>query len=205
MAIKRKDIRDIFGELEVTDKQIGDVMNLIHGEIDAIKDERDELQEKVDALEKNGGSDAKKWEDKYKAEHSDFEAYKSEQSQKEAKSAKINALKKLIEADESISEKGRSLIVSKTDVDGIELDDKGDIKDSKKLMDSIKEEWAVFVTETEESGAGLKGKDGAVTSGNPKGKKMTKEEIYAKDEKGRFKLTASERQKAITENPEAFQ
>ena len=34
---------------------------------------------------------------------------------------------------------------------------------------------------------------------------MTKEDIYKKDEKGRYILSTAERQKAIRENPEAFE
>jgi hypothetical protein len=67
----------------------------------------------------------------------------------------------------------------------------GSFKDHDKILDSIKEEWADFITTTETRGA--------KTATPPKSTnvKMTKEEIMKIEDDG-------ERQKAIAENHELF-
>ena len=91
-----------------------------------------------------------------------------------------------------VSDKRFDAIVKVTAIDDLELGDDGVIKDSDKLVDSIKQDWSEFiVTESEE---------GASTGNPPKntgGETMTKEEIMKIKDR-------NERQRAIEENHELF-
>ena len=80
-------------------------------------------------------------------------------------------------------------------MDGVELDDKGGVKDADKLAESIKNEWADFIVTTETRGANT-----ANPPANNSGVSMTKADIYKKDDHGRYVLSAAERQQALIEN-----
>ena len=62
---------------------------------------------------------------------------------------------------------------------------------------AVREEWAEYVTTTTTTGAKT-----STPPANNGGAKLTKAEIYEKDEHGRYKLSTAERQKALAENPE---
>ena len=82
-----------------------------------------------------------------------------------------------------------------SDVDGVELDEKGAIKGADKLTESIKSEWADFITTTQTRGAQTSNPPANNNSGA-----MTKADIYKKDDHGRYVMSAAERQKALLEN-----
>lgn len=124
--------------------------------------------------------------EEYKALKKQFDDYKAEQEGKETKAAKEKAYRALLQ-EAGISEKRLESVLKVSDVDSVELDDKGAIKGADKLTESIKSEWADFITTTETRGA--------QTSNPPanNGVKMTKDEI--------FKIKDPvERQNAIAEN-----
>lgn len=131
---------------------------------------------------------------KYDALKEEFEGYKSEQTKKETRSAKEKAYRELLK-QAGVSEKRLDSVLRVSDVDGMELDDKGAIKDADKLTESIKSEWADFIQTTTTQGAQT-----AVPPANNGGNAMTKADIYKKDEHGRYVMSASERQKALMEN-----
>lgn len=131
---------------------------------------------------------------KYDALKEEFEGYKSEQTKKETRSAKEKAYRELLK-QAGVSEKRLDSVLRVSDVDGMELDDKGAIKDADKLTESIKSEWADFIQTTTTQGAQT-----AVPPAYNGGNAMTKADIYKKDEHGRYVMSASERQKALMEN-----
>lgn len=92
------------------------------------------------------------WKVKYDAIKEEFEGYKSEQTKKETMAAKESAYRNLLKAT-GINEKRIESVLKVSDVDSLELDDKGAIKDAAKLTDSIKTEWADFITTTTTKGA----------------------------------------------------
>lgn len=128
---------------------------------------------------------------KYEAVKEDFEKFKSQQAQKESHAAKESAYRALLKSA-GISEKRVESVLKVSDIDGLELDDKGTVKDAEKLSACIKEEWADFIETTEITGA--------VTPNPPAGiggHRMTIEEID--------KITDTEaRQNAMAQNPELF-
>lgn len=172
-----------------------------HTEVtDALKQERDgykadaekltAVQTELDALKQT--TDGKNtWKVKYDALKEDFDQYKRDVEAKEAKATKEDAYKKLLE-EAGVSPKRIAAILKVSDVDSVELDDSGNIKDAEKLTASIKEEWADFIQTTQTKGAST------ATPPSSTGKTLkTKEEIFSiKD--------PSERQKAIAENHTLF-
>lgn len=150
----------------------------VQKELDGIKDE----------AEKNEGKNPYKV--KYEAVKEEFEAYKKDISAKETKATKTDAYKNLLK-ECGVSEKRINAIIKVSDVNSIEFDEDGKIKDVNDLKKNIKEEWSDFI-QTE-------GVKGASTSRPPanEGGKMSKDDILA------IKDTV-QRQKAMLENKELF-
>ena len=130
------------------------------------------------------------WKVKYEAIKEEFDGYKTEQTKKESHAAKEKAYRALLQ-EAGVSEKRLESVLKVSDVDSVELDDKGAIKGADKLTESIKSEWADFITTTQTRGA--------QTSNPPAngGTKLTKDEI--------FKIKDPvQRQNAIAENISLF-
>lgn len=89
---------------------------------------------------------------KYEAIKEDFDAYKAEQSKKESRAAKETAYRALLR-QAGVSEKRIDTVLRVSDVDGVELNEKGEITDAKDRLKSIKNEWADFIETTEVKGA----------------------------------------------------
>lgn len=89
---------------------------------------------------------------KYEAIKEEFEGYKNEQTQKETHAAKEKAYRDLLKTA-GVSEKRIDAVLKVSDIDGVELDEKGAIKDAAKLTESVKAEWADFIVTTTTQGA----------------------------------------------------
>ena len=156
-------------------------------------------EEQVKAeLEKRPAAKAEnvKESDEYKALKADFDKYKAEVSAKETKAAKEAAYRAILK-DANLSEKGIEKAIKYADWDKIELDTDGKLKGANDHIKAVREEWAEYVTTTTTTGART-----STPPANNGGAKLTKAEIYARDEHGRYKLSTAERQKALAENPE---
>ena len=134
--------------------------------------------------------------EEYKALKADFDNYKADVAAKETKAAKEAAYRAILK-DANLSEKGIEKAVKYADWNKIELGEDGKLKGANDHIKAVREEWAEYVTTTTTTGA--KTSTPPVNNG---GAKLTKAEIYAKDEHGRYKLSTAERQKALAENPE---
>lgn len=153
-------------------------------------------EEQVKAeLEKQPAEKAENVKDseEYKALKADFDKYKAEVAAKETKAAKETAYRAILK-DANLSEKGIEKAVKYAEWDKIELGEDGKLKGANDHIKAARDEWAEYVTTTTTTGAKT-----STPPANTGGAKLTKAEIYAKDEYGRYKLSASERQKAIAE------
>lgn len=189
MALKRADIRTILENPETSnDDKAKAILDALHKETDELKDQLDAEKEARTQAEKdrdaaNGGKEA--------AEKA-LTDYKAQQTQKDTRATKVAAYKQLLK-DNGVLEKHFDRVVKMTgaDIDALELDENGKVKDAKKFMDSQKDVWSDFVGTTTTTGAKVD------TPPTNTGSKMTKEQIInIKD--------ATERQAAIAANPEAF-
>ena len=131
--------------------------------------------------------------EEYKTLKADFDKYKAEVTEKETKAEKEAAYRAILK-DANLSEKGIEKAVKYADWDKIELGTDGKLKGANDHIKAVRDEWAEYVTTTTTTGAKT-----STPPANTGGAKLTKAEIYAKDEYGRYKLSASERQKAIAE------
>lgn len=137
-------------------------------------------------------TDSKEYKDLKKA----FDDYKEAQTAKETRAAKETAYRDLLKAS-GVSEKRIDTIMRASGpiIDGLELAEDGKAKDADKLTEGIKAEWADFIPTTTTQGAPT-----ANPPANTGGGKMTKADIYRKDDHGRYVMSAAERQKALIEN-----
>lgn len=189
MALKRADIRKILENAETSnDDKAKAILDALHEETDALRDELD--------TEKNARVAAEKERDaansgKQTAEQA-LTDYKDQQTKKDAHAAKESKFREQLKAA-GVLEKyfDRIVRLSGEDIDKMELDSKGNVKNADKLAESLKNDWSDYVGSTTTKGAQVD---------NPPantGSKMTKEQIIKiKD--------ATERQAAIAANPEAF-
>ena len=129
--------------------------------IEALREERDSYKakaEKTDALETENAKlkeDAKAYADKdYDKLKAEYDQFKSDVANKEVRSKKEAAFRALLK-DAGIADRHHPKIVkySSEDIDGIELDEKGNAKNAKDLLKSIKEEWSDHAETSEVSGA----------------------------------------------------
>ena len=132
--------------------------------------------------------------EEYKNLKKSFDDYKAEVAAKETKAAKEAAYRAILK-DANLSEKGIEKAIKYAEWDKIELEADGKLKGASDHIKAAKEEWAEYVTTTTTTGA--KTSNPPANSG---GAKLTKEDIYKKDERGRYVMSASERQKALVEN-----
>lgn len=114
-------------------------------EIDTLKSEKKAAEDKATTSEK--------WQVKYDALKSDFDAYKNDIAAKETKDAKSGKYKELLKKC-GVSEKRLDTVIRCSDIDSLELDDKGELKDVDKLIESIKSDWDDFIVSSGTQGAG---------------------------------------------------
>ena len=151
-----------------------------------------EYQAENPAAEAPKVTDSKEYKDLKKA----FDDYKADQTAKETRAAKETAYRDLLKAS-GVSEKRIDTVMRASGpiIDGLELAEDGKAKDADKLTEGIKTEWADFIPTTTTQGAPT-----ANPPANTGGGKMTKADIYKKDDHGRYVMSAAERQKALIEN-----
>ena len=198
MALTRK----FLSALGIEDDKVDEIINAHTETVNALKEQRDSYKEEAEKLPnvqkelddlkataEKSGEDAFKV--KYEALKEDFDNFKKEQAEKETHARKESAYRNILQ-EAGVSEKRINAVLKVSDVDAIELDDEGNVKEADTLKKSIGEEWADFIVTTETKG---------VTTATPptgSGKVYkSKDEIMAiKD--------AKERQTAIAENHEMF-
>lgn len=203
MAFTRKMLK----AMGIEDEKIDQIIEAHTDTVSGLKGSLDDLKEKADGYDKvkkdleKAQADleaAKKdgWKEKYDQLKTEYDNYKSKQDEKETRAAKESAVRAYLE---SKGIKGQNLSIAMrgltVEIDAAELDD-DKLKDTKAFDNLIAGEFAALV--------GTEIRTGANTSNPPtnntSGAKLTKEEIYKKDDKGRYVLSASERQKALVEN-----
>jgi multidrug efflux pump subunit AcrA (membrane-fusion protein) len=189
MALKRADIRTILENPETSnDDKAKAILDALHKETDELKDQLDaektaRTQAEKDRDAANGGKQA--------AEQA-LTDYKAQQTQKDTHAAKEAKFRELLKTAGVLDKYADRVVrLSGEDIDKLELDEKGNVKDAKKHTDSLKADWGDFVATTTTTGAKVD------TPPTNTGSKMTKDQIFAiKD--------AGERQAAIAANADLF-
>lgn len=125
-----------------------------------------EVQKELDDMKKD--TSASDWEKKYNDEHSAFEKYKTEISDKE-KSEKIKAAYKRLLTECKVGEKHIDSILRVTDFSNIKLADDGSLDGADALKEKIGSDWSGFISTKETKGADVDNPPG--DGGNPESKK----------------------------------
>ena len=199
MSLTRKMLKAMGIEEEKIDQIIeahSETVDSLKADRDSYKDDAEKLkdvQKELDDLKAKGDDG---WKEKHDRLKDEFDKYKTDVQAKETKAAKEAAYRAILK-DANLSEKGIEKAVKYADWDKIELDAEGKLKGANDHIKAAREEWAEYVTTTTTTGAKT-----STPPANNGGAKLTKAEIYAKDEHGRYKLSTAERQKALAENPE---
>jgi len=203
MATKftRKEIREIIGDA-CTDEIENRIMALHRGVVDPMLDDIAGLKAKAEMLEavtkerdelKAGGDFKKKYED----EHAALENFKKAVAAKETRAAKEKAVRAYLES-KSITGGNLDIAIRgmNAEIDAAELDGEK-IKDTKALDELIGGTFkGLVVTST------VTGTQTATPPANGGGGKLTKADIFKRDDKGRYVMSTAERQKALAENPD---
>lgn len=112
--------------------------------MEAISKERDGYKARVGELEKRNGDAAKV--------QADFDAYKQRVEAEKLAARKGTALDKALRKAGVAREAFRAQLCKSWDMDGIELDEDGSIKEEDKLLATIKGDYKDFVCETDTQG-----------------------------------------------------
>ena len=196
MALTRKSLK----AMGLTDEQVDSIIEMHTETVDGLKEDIKKykgdaeklpgVQKQLDDLKAKGDDG---WKDKHDTVKKEFDDYKAEQTKKEPREAKEKAFRAIL-AEVKVSEKRVDSILKVTDFDSIELGEDGKIKDADKHKENAKKEWADFIVKTNTNPAKTDNPP-VVTVGA-----KTREEIYKKDDKGRYILDAAARQKALAES-----
>lgn len=193
MALTRKALK----AMGLTDEQVDSIVEMHTDTVDGLKEkiriaeekaaDYDEVKKQLEASK--GGKDYKAEYDKLKGE---FESYKKDIAEKEVAAAKTKAGRAYFE---SKGIKGGNLEIAmrgaKDEISALELD--GDkIKDTKALDALIAGDYkGLIVSES------TKGADPINPPAGGGAVLKSRAEIYAKDEKGRYKMDAIQRQQEL--------
>lgn len=198
MALSRRSLKG----MGLSDEQVDSIIEMHTETVDALKEKlaaADENTKKLEAVTKErdalkAGGDFK---EKYEKEHKDFEDYKKGITAKEARAAKEKAVREYLTSKNitggnlDIAMRGLS-----AEIDAAELDGEK-IKDTKPLDELIGGTFkGLVVTST------VTGTQTATPPANTGGGKLTRAEIFKRDEKGHYVMSTAERQKALAENPD---
>ena len=158
MAFARKNLKAMGLEDDTVDAIIEmhrEVVDGIKEKADKYKADADKLAEAEKTIEdlKKQVEGVDSYKEKYEKEHKDFEAYKKNIDAEKTKAKKSEAYKAVLK-EAGVSEKRYDAILRLTDLDKVELDDEGKIKDSAKVVEDVKKEWSDYIVKTEEHGAG---------------------------------------------------
>lgn len=153
--------RSLLKALGLNDEQISSIIEAHTDTITGLKDSLktaeekakrlDDVAKELNELKSKGTEDYKA---KYEAEHTAFESYKSDVTAKETKAAKEKAVSTYYES-KNITGKNLSIAMrgSKAEIDGIELDENGKIKDTSALDTLVSGDFAGLVSTERTEGA----------------------------------------------------
>lgn len=178
MALSRKFLK----AMGLTEEQIDSVVEAHRETVDGLQKSltaAEDKAKKYDGVEKElnelkaANSGNEDFKIKYETEHTAFEKYKSEIAAKETRAAKETALKAYFEKNNIVgTNQAIAMRGIKSELDGIELDEKGNIKDTASLDELVKGDYARLISTTKTEGAHT-----STPPANTGGSAKTREEI----------------------------
>lgn len=190
MALTRK----FLAALGIESDKVDEIINAHSETISALKEARDNAEakaqenataaEKLATMEKELETTRKKleaaelYEEKYNKLNTEYTSYKSGVEAEKVKASKLELYKNLLR-EANIGEKYIDKITRLADIDNMEIDKDGKLKDSDKLTESVKQDWAEFIS--------VEGTKGADTKKPPKGNDDEKPDVsYAQERAAQY-------------------
>lgn len=198
MALTRRLLKG----MGLTDEQVDTIIEAHTDTVDGLKDQiatykadaekLPDIQKELDDLKKDGADGG--YKAKYEKEKKDFQDYKNGIAEKESAAAKEKAARAYFES-KGIPADSMGLVIrgAKAEISGLELDGEK-IKDSTALDTLLSGDYKGLVGKTITKGTDTK------TPPSTTGGIKSREEIYKKDDKGRYILSTAERQAALAES-----
>lgn len=162
--------RKLLTAMGIEAEKVDEIINAHSETVEALKKERDAakedaeqykeaaeklpgVQKELDKLKEEAGKHKPdEYEEKYNTLKEEYDKFKNEIEEKESFSKKTEAYRNLLK-EAGISEKRINSVLKVSDVKGVELDKDGKIKGADKLTETVKTEWADFITTEHEKGA----------------------------------------------------
>ncbi len=201
MALSRKMLKAMGIEDEKIDQIIeahSETVDSLTGKVSASKADAGkvgELQKQLEQAQKDlSAAQQDGWKDKHDKVKKEFDEYKNGIAAKEAQAAKEKAVRAYYESKNitgknlDIAMLGSSQVISR-----VELDDNGKLGSTEALDSLVAGTFSGLVGRAETLGANT-----AHPPAN-NGGKLTKEDIYKKDDKGRYVMDTADRQKALAQ------
>ena len=165
--------RSMLKGMGLTDEQIGAIIDAHSETVDGLKADRDKWKESAESAGKKlkdfEDLSAEDWKGRYDKEHKEYEDYKKSVSEKEKLTEVKSAYRKLL-SEQGVADKHIDAILKVTDFSKMKVAD-GKLEGEDKLVESIKSDWAGFISTTKTRGADVE------TPPASEKKALTKEEI----------------------------
>ena len=149
----RKQLKEIFtnAEIEVPKDVLTQIMECHSASIDGFKQTITELENKSN--KEQGDKVDKSDYDKLKSE---FDAYKNDVEVKQTLTQKENLYRKMLK-DTGISDSriDKIMKLSKNEINSLEFDENGEVKDVEKYKKSINDDWGDFIPHVETEGTNV--------------------------------------------------
>ena len=190
--------RSMLKGMGLTEEQIGAIIDAHSETVEGLKADRDKFKTQAETagnkLKDYEDLSKDDWKGRYEQEHKDYEAYKKTVADKEKLESVKAAYRDLLVA-QNVGEKHIDTVLRFTDFSKMKLVD-GKLEGEDKLIETIKADCAGFITTESVKGAEVTTPPATGTT------KLTKADIYKRDEHGRYVMSTAERQKALAENPD---
>lgn len=148
--------RKFLSALGIEADKIDEIISAHTETVDGLKDQLKQAKEAADKLPKvqeqlDSLKDAAKNSGDYAKLKDEFDKYKAQVAEEKTLTAKKAVLSKIAK-DAGLSEAGIAKVLKYTDFASVELDEKGEAKDGKALLKSLKEEWPEYIQTVQTNG-----------------------------------------------------
>lgn len=152
--------RKLLEGMGIEDKAIESIIEAHSETVNGLKADRDKYKEQAQRVPdlqkqleeaKEAAADPNEWQKKYDDEHKAFEDFKAKVEQDKAAADKAKAYRDML-AKAGVDLKRIDAVMRVTDLSEVEMED-GKLKDSEKLEEAAKQEWADFIVKTKTQGA----------------------------------------------------
>ena len=161
MGLTEEQVDTIISEHTTTVDGLKEQRDDFKKERDDLKKERDDFKKKADSIPdlekqiddlKKDHVSADEWKGKYNKEHEDFEAYKTDITNK-AETEKVKGAYKKLLTECNVGDKHIESILKVTTFNDLKLKEDGTFEDVDALKEKINQDWSGFITSSGTRGA----------------------------------------------------